>query len=256
MEFAVCVVPAAAIRNKTSHKTEMTNQLLFGETVEILKVKKEQWYKIRSLHDKYEGYVRSNLVQVIEESEAKQISPWVMTDLVNFIETNNDDMLISAGATLPDFANGEGRTGSIEYKFEGNFHHRNDVRPQPEILMHLTQKWLNVPYLWGGRTPLGVDCSGFVQVIFKMMGIDLWRDAYLQAEQGIKINELKDVQCGDLAFFTDHKKRIMHVGILLNDHEIIHSSGNVRIDNIDEEGITHTGTGIRTHQLKTIRRYW
>ena len=85
MEFAVCVVPAAAIRNKTSHKTEMTNQLLFGETVEILKVKKEQWYKIRSLHDKYEGYVRSNLVQVLEESEAKQISPWVMTDLVNFI---------------------------------------------------------------------------------------------------------------------------------------------------------------------------
>jgi gamma-D-glutamyl-L-lysine dipeptidyl-peptidase len=116
-------------------------------------------------------------------------------------------------------------------------------------------RWLNAPYMWGGRTVLGVDCSGFVQVNYKMMGIDLPRDAWQQAQEGKAVKKLKDAQTGDLAFFND-KEEIVHVGILLNNEQIVHASGKVRIDLIDRKGIINADTGKRTHQLEAIRRCW
>ena len=121
--------------------------------------------------------------------------------------------------------------------------------------MKFTDQWLNAPYLWGGRTPLGVDCSGFAQIIFKTLGIDLSRDAWQQAQQGKPVKKLKNAVIGDLAFFDD-KEEIVHVGILLNNEQIIHASGKVRIDPTDKKGITNSDTGKRTHRLRAIRRYW
>ena len=100
----------------------------------------------------------------------------------------------------------------------------------------------------------GVDCSGFVQVNFKMMGIDLPRDAWQQAQEGRMVNKLKETVCGDLAFFDD-KEEIVHVGILLGNEQIIHSSGKVRIDTIDKKGIINSDTGKRSHSLRVIKRY-
>ena len=114
-------------------------------------------------------------------------------------------------------------------------------------------EWLNAPYLWGGRSILGVDCSGFVQVNFKLMGIDLPRDAWQQAQTGEPVKKLKDAVKGDLAFFDD-KDEIVHVGILLGTDSIIHASGKVRIDSMDKKGITNNETGKRTHSLRAIRR--
>jgi gamma-D-glutamyl-L-lysine dipeptidyl-peptidase len=115
--------------------------------------------------------------------------------------------------------------------------------------------FLDTPYLWGGKTACGIDCSGFSQQVFKQFGIKLPRDSYQQAEAGEVVGFLMEAQCGDLAFFDNEEGRITHVGIMLGNDEIIHSSGKVRIDKIDSQGIINSETGARTHKLRIIKRY-
>ena len=121
-------------------------------------------------------------------------------------------------------------------------------------LEYVYQEYLDTPYLWGGKSAFGIDCSGFVQQVYKMFGIKLLRDAYLQAEQGVPVQNLAQSKLGDLAFFKNENGRIVHVGMLLENHKIVHASGNVRIDIIDENGIINSETGKRTHQLSLIKR--
>lgn len=253
MKYFICIVPAAAVRKKASHKTEMTNQLLFGETMELLK-KKKGWFRIRSIPDHYEGWIRSNQVEKVDDPMINN-NYWVASDLFNTVIIDENKMYIPIGSSLPGYAEQGGIIGKRKYRSTGNCFSRITIKPDEPYIQRLTQPWVNAPYLWGGRTPLGVDCSGFVQIIFKMMGIDLKRDAWQQAKQGKRIKDLNDVKCGDLAFFNDDEE-IVHVGILLNKSVIIHASGKVRIDNINKKGIKNTDTGRRTHRLKMIRRFW
>jgi len=114
--------------------------------------------------------------------------------------------------------------------------------------------FLNVPYTWGGRTHFGIDCSGFTQAVFRLQGINLLRDTSLQVEQGYAVNSLRDTKLGDLAFFDNTEGRVVHVGIMLNNEKIIHASGRVKIDKIDEKGIYSEELKRYTHQLRTVRR--
>ena len=143
----------------------------------------------------------------------------------------------------------------MNYRYHGAGIQRNELFPTENFLKQLCFRWLNAPYQWGGRTVFGVDCSGFVQVNYKMIGIDLKRDAWQQARQGGKIKSLGEAKAGDLAFF-DNRDEIVHVGILISNKEIIHASGRVRIDKIDEKGIINSDTGKRTHRLKSLRRFF
>jgi len=255
MKYAIVNVPAAPVRRKARHQREMVNQLLFGEAVQILKAKNKLWVKVRSLHDNYAGWMTQTLLKEVNEMEAKLVCDVVTTDIVNTIIIREQKMNIPVGASLPLLQEGKGMLNDVEYNYTGNYFNRKKIQPNAEIVRHLTSQWLNAPYMWGGRTPFGVDCSGFVQVNYKMMGIDLNRDAWQQAQQGKTVKKLKEAVCGDLAFFDD-KEEIVHVGILLNAEQIIHASGKVRIDAIDKNGIINTDTGKRTHELRSIKRYW
>jgi gamma-D-glutamyl-L-lysine dipeptidyl-peptidase len=255
MEYAVVNVPAAPVRRKPMHRKEMVSQLLFGETVKVLKTRGDLWLKIRSLHDGYEGWMTNTLLEEIDEATANTMSAFATTDILGPLKVGDKKMNIPVGSSLPFFEGGKGKLGIDEFDFAGNYCNRTEQKPGPELLHQLVLPWLNAPYLWGSRTPLGVDCSGFVQVIYKLMGIDLSRDAWQQAQEGKAVEKFKDVQPGDLAFF-DNKEDIVHVGILLGDEKIIHASGKVRIDGINKKGIINADTGKRTLRLRAIRRMW
>jgi cell wall-associated NlpC family hydrolase len=253
MEFAMVNVPAAPVRRRPGHQREMVNQLLFGEAVHILKRKESGWLKIKSLHDDYEGWLTGSMVEDITEKAAKQKSNFVCSGLLNDIKLGEELLHIPFGANLPAFKNGKGKFGKASFNYEGLSVNRVSEKPNTEKLITWSKQWLNVPYLWGGRSPLGVDCSGFVQVIFKMTGIDIPRDTWQQAQKGEKIKKFKDAGAGDLVFF-DRGEEIIHVGLMIDKDHVIHSSGKVRIDLIDKKGITDSKTGKRTVILRAIRR--
>ncbi|MBK7084827.1 MAG: C40 family peptidase [Flavobacteriales bacterium] len=114
--------------------------------------------------------------------------------------------------------------------------------------------FLGAPYLWGGRTPTGVDCSGLTQMLFMLMGIYLPRDAYQQAEEGDPVELVDLAEPGDLAFFDNAEGRITHVGIVLPERRILHASGRVRIDALDQEGIFDAEQGKYSHKLRLVKR--
>ena len=252
MEYAIVKVPAAPMRRKARHQAEMSNQLLFGDVVRILKEKGSLWVKVRCLTDDYEGWVTRNLLQEIKEA-SQSFQPYVTADVINSISINGVNMYLPFGTTLPDFADGKGMLGDLAYTYTGKVLQRGENSLTEQSVNALTTPWLNAPYMWGGKTIMGVDCSGFVQVNFKTMGIDLPRDAWQQAQEGETVDKLKMAVCGDLAFFDD-KDEIVHVGILLGNDRIIHSSGKVRIDPIDKKGIINSDTEKRTHSLRLIKR--
>lgn len=254
MAYAWVAVPAAPVRKKPDHRKEMSNQLLFGEAVEIIKEKGNLWVKIRSLHDLYEGWTTRTLLTTTVEKYSDAAPTFVTAGAFNTITLGGMTMNVPIGSSLPFFFEGKGKLGKTEYIYNGKYQ-STESDPTPAHLEQLVRPWLNSPYQWGGRTMFGVDCSGFVQVNFKMLGIGLQRDAWQQAQQGIVIKKLKDAAKGDLAFFDD-RDEIVHVGILLDSDSIIHASGRVRIDTIDKKGIINSDTGSRTHSLQAIRRYF
>ncbi len=254
MEYAICTVAAAAVRKEPSHRTEMTNQLLFGETMKILETK-DEWFHVKSLYDNYDGWLTHHLVDEIERKLAREPLQFVCSDMLNSIQFSDQVINVPMGSALTAFEKDTGSLWDGQYSFDGNY--RSFEQPSnKEDLIATAKAWINTPYLWGGKTFMGVDCSGFVQTVFKTNGIRLSRDAWQQAKEGEAVEELAVARPGDVAFFNNTDGQITHVGILLNSKEIIHASGKVRIDKIDDEGITNAKTSKKTHQLHSMKRFF
>jgi hypothetical protein len=248
MVFAICCVPVSPMRAEPSHKSEMVSQMLFGEACEIMEEGKDQWIRIKCLYDGYEGWCQGS--QLAETGEEKYHVPATILapEWVNRLKYNGQPMMVPLGSCLfmdENRIHYTGKLWNVEYADKNG-----------EAISQLANQFLNSPYLWGGKSVFGVDCSGFTQTVFKFFGISLLRDAWQQAIQGEPVESLEEVQPGDLAFFDNAEGKITHVCILLNQVEIIHASGKVRIDKIDKEGILNAENLQRTHQLKMIKRYF
>jgi cell wall-associated NlpC family hydrolase len=158
------------------------------------------------------------------------------------------------GSSLPHFKDRTCRLGPTAYRFEGNVKCPEKLLTTKGIAEN-AYMYLHSPYLWGGRTPFGIDCSGFTQMVYKLAGIKLKRDAWQQAEQGSLIHLVDEARQGDLAFFDNDEGRIIHVGIVLPNNKIIHASGKVRLDSLDHHGIFNQETKKYTHNLRLIKRF-
>lgn len=243
----VCIVSVSPMRATPSHTSEMVSQLLFGESLEILEEQKDGWIKIVCMYDGYEGYITKSHVEEAEMPAHTTFS----TAWVNSAEQNGLPLQLPFGCILP--IENTLTTASFKFNFT-NLQRRSAQQYEPEAFLKIAKLYLNTPYQWGGKSVFGIDCSGYVQQVLKYFGLKMLRDAHLQAEQGMAIGFLQEAKLGDLAFFDNAEGRITHVGFMLNDHEIIHSSGKVRIDKIDTEGILNSDTGSRTHRLRIIKR--
>ncbi|GAB2656502.1 C40 family peptidase [Flavihumibacter cheonanensis] len=243
------VVSVCPVREAPNHRSEMTSQLLLGEQVHVLDNAVDGWLQIRSLHDGYEGWCQA--IQLAELVNPTEPIGYYDHEL-GFANVNGQPMPVFMGTPVHKETI---QAGVFSISFTGLTTNTTDEDKQVQVA-EIALQYLNTPYLWGGRTFAGIDCSGFVQMVYRQLGIHMQRDAWMQAAEGESVGFLQEAQPGDLAFFDEPDGRITHVGILLNDHEIIHSSGKVRIDDIDHQGIISRDQKKRTHKLRIIKRYF
>ncbi len=255
MNYGICSMSVVPIRFGSSDTSEMVSQLLFGEVYEVIS-KKAKWIKIKCTLDGYEGWISKNQHTEITEAahgRAKKSTDFSL-ELVMEAMATNFFIPILIGSTIPEYDGISFQLNGKKFTYSGQVINSKETTSTAELLTKVAKKYLYAPYLWGGRSPFGIDCSGFVQVVYKMLGFQLERDAKKQVNQGEVVNLINEAQPGDLAFFENTSKKIVHVGILLENQEIIHASGRVRIDKIDHQGIYNQELGTYTHKLRVIKR--
>ena len=227
-----CLLSFIPMRAEASDRSEQVSQLIFGETYEVLE-ENEKWYFIETSFDLYQGWIdkKQFAPQVFEVDTLR-----VFAFLSALTPFENKQILMPLGAFVPE-------------DFPHQIFSLDDA-------LALFKTYIGVPYVWGGKTNFGYDCSGFTQTFFKTLGHSLKRDAYQQAAEGDEVILLSEAKTGDLAFFDNAEGRITHVGIVLeNDgsYEILHASGELRIDILDHQGINKKSEGY-SHNLRLIRR--
>ncbi|MFH0896391.1 MAG: C40 family peptidase [Bacteroidota bacterium] len=256
-QFGFCNLGIVPVRKEPSHQSEMVTQLLFGECFSILETA-SYWLRIHNAFDDYEGWISALQFQPISgETFDKMIRthPESAADMLQLVFINDEESYLPVvlGSSLPYIAGNSFYVENIKYTYEGNI-----IKPEKplrrETITDIAYLYLNAPYLWGGRSPLGIDCSGFVQMVYKICGKPLPRDAHQQANLGETLNLLEEALPGDLAFFDNEEGHIIHTGIILAGGKIIHSSGSVRIDAIDHNGIFSYRSRKYTHRLRLLKR--
>ena len=252
MSYVVPIVAVCPMRQQSSHRSEMVSQLLMGEAAVVLESTTD-FLKVRSLYDEYEGWCQRSQLAVLDELPNNELSSLLSRDHSNRLLVDGTLMHIGAGTPLGLLK--DQSWGGYTFQYDGNIWDTQNAVFDEKTIYEITKLYLNTPYLWGGRSISGIDCSGFSQQVYRFFGIALPRDAYQQAALGESVGFLQETRCGDLAFFDNEEGKITHVGILLSSNQIIHASGQVRIDSIDNMGIVHSKTGQRTHALRIIKRY-
>lgn len=251
MEYGICNLAIAPLRAQPSERTEQVSQILFGEAFEIMEWN-GQWARIITALDGYEGWLNRLLFTTLAEADYQSLinatTPITVRPVTQAVKQSDGSTLyLPFGSSLAFLKGVVSHVNNESYEVMTTVGERLELETTAKL-------FLNVPYLWGGRTHFGIDCSGFVQAVMRTQGILLKRDAYMQAEQGKVVDFLQEALLGDLAFFDNEEGRITHVGMMLNNEQIIHASGKVRIDKIDNQGIYAVDQAKYTHKLRIIKR--
>lgn len=237
-------------RSEPSHRSEMSQQILFGEPYRIIEEEKE-WIKVRTAHDDYPCWIERKQASPIARERYEQLAASGKRILEPAFEARNEHgekLRLVAGSILYEAA-----LPPVSVSLEQEVSH-GPLKRDGAAVVGTAMNHLGTPYLWGGRTPFGADCSGFVQTVLLLHGVFIQRDASDQVEQGESLSSLEEVRAGDLGFFHNEKGKVVHVGILTGDGRILHASGRVRIDRIDEQGIFSIEQGDHTHHLHLVKR--
>ncbi|ASW75745.1 hydrolase Nlp/P60 [Chryseobacterium piperi] len=235
MNKGICIVTVAPVRAENSDKAEIVTEILFGESADILEVDKN-WTRIKMHYDGYEGWMDTKQIKPVSDEELANRKVSLITEDFSSVIMNDGRTLLSMGSEVEFPAVASRRS--------------HDIR---ESIALTAREFINVPYLWGGKSFFAVDCSGFTQLVYKIHGVKLPRDTYQQAEVGSPLTFVEESQPGDLAFFENDEGRIIHVGIMLENQKIIHASGKVRIDILDSTGIFNKEMNKHTHKLRVIK---
>ena len=252
------VVP---VRTEPREGAEQSTQMLFGELCTVLE-QKPRWNRVKLNLDGQEGWVDEKMITPMSDdeycsySEAFSSAALVVFPMAYAVSENNGQTIpLTAGTRLTHYKDGRFEVLGVGFRIDPNM-----VRVQPygmsqENLLQAVRFFLNIPYLWGGKNAMGMDCSGFTQTVMALFGKHLLRNASEQATQGEAVAELKEAQAGDLVFFDHGDGKISHVGIVIDPKRVIHCSGRVKVEKLDETGIFSAEKGEYTHHLVAIRRY-
>ncbi len=247
MLYGICHLSIVPLRSESSDKSELVSQLLYGDFFKILD-KQKNWSRIRLAFDSYEGWIDNKQYQLIDEEQYKNLENSTLKlsiDLVEFIEDTNEQLHpILLGSTLNGLS-------VLNHTHDGSI--VEGKKPKNNIIK-TAFLYLNSPYLWGGKSPFGIDCSGFTQMVYKLNGYSLLRDASQQSTQGEALSFIEESEPGDLAFFDNSEGQIVHVGLIMQDNYIIHAHGKVRIDRLDHTGIYNVDLKTHTHKLRVIKK--
>lgn len=247
MRYGVCHLSIIPMRSEPSDRSELVNQILYGELFKVVEYRKK-WSRVKLSHDNYEGWIDNKQYIEIEKDQyhlLKSEPTYRATDSVQFVTDNHQQLITIVLGSIVSSCRCLGST------YEG----KCEIGTKEKSKMIKTAfLYLNAPYLWGGRSPFGIDCSGFTQMVYSLNGFTLKRDASQQATQGEALSFIEESEPGDLAFFDNTEGLITHVGIILEDNYIIHAHGEVRIDRLDHSGIYNVQQRKHTHKLRVIKK--
>ncbi|NNK82138.1 MAG: C40 family peptidase [Flavobacteriaceae bacterium] len=247
MPFGICTLSIVPLRAEPSDKSEIVSQILYGELFEIIESNKK-WSQVKLAFDNYEGWIDTKQYIEISQKDFQTYSVAegkYVTDLVEYVDCEKQHIYpITLGASIHTLP-------LLGHTFDGHF---TSGEQSKENLLKTAFLYLNTPYLWGGKSPFGIDCSGLTQMVYKLNGYKLQRDASQQANQGEALSFIEESEPGDLAFFDNEEGDIIHVGIIMKDNHIIHAHGKVRIDRLDHSGIYNIEKNAHTHKLRVIKK--